>query len=288
MGDSEGTDEVAPQRYQHGFTEENWEQEIERTPFFMTKSPDTIDPDESPALAAMQALKYDSSSDDEKTVSALKADGNEFFRRKLYAKAVDAYTSALKMAGSEDDSTKVVLYTNRAAAHFHLKNYRSSLNDAREALTLKPDHVKAIVRAAQVSLHLEQYEESMNWCDKGLQVEPTHSLLIDLSAKADTEKKKNARQQRIKVLKENKEKKKIDDLHKELQKRKIHFKVPREDDKSDDFVYPHIDSEGSLHWRVQFLYPEYNQSDQIVDFNEESRTPGCDVSWRSLGHSGNI
>lgn len=34
-------------------------QELEQIPLFMTKTPSTVDPDKSPGLAALQALKYE-------------------------------------------------------------------------------------------------------------------------------------------------------------------------------------------------------------------------------------
>ena len=48
-----------PQKYKDGFSEDNWEEEIEQIPLFMSKSPDVIDPERSPALAALQLLKYE-------------------------------------------------------------------------------------------------------------------------------------------------------------------------------------------------------------------------------------
>ena len=69
-----------------------------------------------------------------------------------------------------------------------------------------------------------------------------------------------------------------------LQKRGIQLKVSankqtdNDDDDNENSAdkpnpehMPRIDSEGSMHWRVQFLYPEYQQSDCIENFHEDSR-----------------
>lgn len=53
---------------------------------------------------------------------SLKDEGNAFFKEKNYEKAVLAYSGALKKK-CEDDDLNTVLYTNRAAAHFHLGNF---------------------------------------------------------------------------------------------------------------------------------------------------------------------
>lgn len=53
---------------------------------------------------------------------SLKDEGNAFFKEKNYEKAVLAYSEALKKK-CEDDDLNTVLYTNRAAAHFHLGNF---------------------------------------------------------------------------------------------------------------------------------------------------------------------
>lgn len=50
---------------------------------------------------------------------SLKDEGNEYFREKNYQKAIVSYTAGLKK-NSTDLDINAVLYTNRAAAHFHL------------------------------------------------------------------------------------------------------------------------------------------------------------------------
>lgn len=50
---------------------------------------------------------------------SLKAEGNEFFKEKNYKRAIIAYSEGLKV-NCGDSELNVILYTNRAAAHFHL------------------------------------------------------------------------------------------------------------------------------------------------------------------------
>lgn len=49
----------------------------------------------------------------------LKDEGNEYFKEKNYKKAVVSYTEGLKM-NCMNPELNALLYTNRAAAHFHL------------------------------------------------------------------------------------------------------------------------------------------------------------------------
>ncbi|XP_078741210.1 tetratricopeptide repeat protein 4-like, partial [Lampetra fluviatilis] len=62
--------------------------------------------------------------------------------------------------GGEEVELKVVLLTNRAAANFHLGNFGSALKDAQSALTLRPNHTKALVRAVDCCVQLCRVEEA--------------------------------------------------------------------------------------------------------------------------------
>ena len=79
---------------------------------------------------------------------ALKAQANEAFKERHYARAVDYYTQALDVqptAGEQRDNRRhwfltaaTVLFANRSAAHCALENYGSALADAENATSLDP------------------------------------------------------------------------------------------------------------------------------------------------------
>ena len=48
-----------------------------------------------------------------------KDEGNDFFKKKKYRKAIDEYTEGIKQ-NSSDLMMNAVLYCNRATAHFYL------------------------------------------------------------------------------------------------------------------------------------------------------------------------
>ena len=49
-------------------------------------------------------------------------DGNDLFKKKNYPLAIDNYTEGIK-SKSPDAELNAILYTNRAAAQFHLSKY---------------------------------------------------------------------------------------------------------------------------------------------------------------------
>ena len=93
-------------------------QELERIPLFMTKAPSSIDPDKDVALSALQQVKYETSTAEGRALSH-KEEGNEHFKLKKYKLAVEEYSAGIKEKCS-DTTLNAVLYSNRAAAQFHL------------------------------------------------------------------------------------------------------------------------------------------------------------------------
>ena len=157
--------------YQEGWNEENWEAEMEKHPFFASNDEiieDAAKGQLDPLMEGIQLLKY---SADENTPEQLalnyKDDGNFQFKLKKYRLAVAAYTEGIKCK-SKDDLINVQLITNRAAAQFHLGNYRSSFNDCRIATKLKPDHFKAVKRGAICCYHLKRLPDCIKWSEKAL------------------------------------------------------------------------------------------------------------------------
>ena len=101
-------------------TEENWQQEIEQVPLFMTKP---IDPSKelSPGLAAIQSLIYNNE-DPNESARAYKEEGTEFFKKTQYKRAIDSYSEGLKLPIT-DEELRAQLLNNRAAAQSYLGNW---------------------------------------------------------------------------------------------------------------------------------------------------------------------
>ncbi len=113
--------------------------------------------------------------------------------------------------------------------HTHTGNYRSALNDSTQAKTVKPDHIKAIIRGYQLltvtfcviltftlgALSCEQlsrFGEVIEWCDEGLKVDPENQRLREVRVKATKNKKQQDRDERKQSVKEKELKKQREKL----------------------------------------------------------------------------
>ncbi|XP_078264504.1 tetratricopeptide repeat protein 4 [Rhinoraja longicauda] len=295
--EEDGMDEFLEQfkgkKYKDGFTEDNWEKEFDKIPIFMKKAPEDLDPVEHPELACIQSMLYDEDLPPEELAKTYKNEGNQYFKEKNYKMAVVSYTEGLKRKCTDTELT-VILYTNRAAAQFYLGNNRSALNDVIAARKLKPNHLKAIIRGVLCHIELKDYSSAMSWCDEGLQIEPKEKQLLELRAKAHKQKRVEERNLRKAKLSDKKEWMQAEALLKAIQERKIKLFEPPElhsqtsDDENDgkdnsivrtlfngvnaeNSHVVHLDENGSLHWPVLFLYPEYEQMDFISAFHEDTQ-----------------
>ncbi|NWZ33920.1 TTC4 protein, partial [Brachypodius atriceps] len=214
-------------------------------------------------------------------------EGNEYFKEKDYGRAVAAYSEGLRRR-SGDAELDAVLLTNRGAAHFHLGNYRSALNDAIQAKKLKPTHLKAIIRGALCHMELKNFSEAIAWCEEGLQIDSKEKKLLEMRAKADRLKLEGTflrtqtgfctrcegravmgtdllSERNIKlVLEPSDEEEEVSDGLAEISLDGFHSD-------SATGAKVHLDADGSLNWPVLFLYPEHEQTDFTVAFHENSR-----------------
>lgn len=296
-GMDEFMEKFKTQKYKNAFNESNWEEEFEKVPMFMKTAPEEIDPLKNPDLACIQSIIHDDDRPPEERAKSLKDEGNDYFKEKNYKKAIVAYTEGLKKNCSDSD-LNAILYTNRAAAHFHLGNMRSALNDATAARKLKSDHIKAIIRGAQCCMELHNYAEALQWCDEGLRILPTEKKLQELRAKADKQKRAAERDARKAKAKEKKERTDRDALLAAVKERGIKLMPGQRQHRSSDSeeddaaegsaanmaelhldgfstqeatgAQVYLDEQGVLHWPVLFLYPEYRQTDFISAFCENS------------------
>ncbi|CAL8307663.1 unnamed protein product [Lota lota] len=283
-------DQFTKQRYKHGFSEDNWEEEMEKIPLFMTKAPEEIDPKTHPQLACLQALIHDEDRTPEEKAISLKNEGNAYFQEKKYEKAVLAYTAGLK-ANWDDQDTNTILLTNRAAAQYYLGNMRSALKDSCAALKIKPNHLKALIRGAQCCMELRSFPEAIRWCDRGLKMYPSDRKLPELRSAADKRKREAERDARKAKAKEKKEQSERERLLAAITERGIKLHRPErrsghgsdseDEEQGGGPALDHLtqdatgarvflDEQGALHWPVLLLYPEHQQSDFISAFCEAS------------------
>lgn len=255
--------------YTEGWPEDRWQEEMEKHPFFMSKTPD--DPTEvSPLIEGLQQLKYSEEfNTPNELAQSYKEDGNFNYKHKKYRLAVLSYSKGIS-SKCQDLDLMAQLYNNRSLAQFKLQNYRSSLNDCKLALKLKSDYLKPLLTAAKCCIHVKNYDECVKFCD-------------EIIAKPDWEKKFDEDVEKLKT--DALKSKKIALRDSRLQERrektieknreKIIEVIKSRNIKVNDFeklfvnnVTVRLNDEDLLVWPVFFAYPEHQQTDFIESFNE--------------------
>ncbi|MES1912957.1 MAG: hypothetical protein MHM6MM_005198 [Cercozoa sp. M6MM] len=111
-------------------------------------------------------------------VLAAKQQGNSFYAKKAFQKAVEQYTEAEKVAGgSEDTSVKAELakvLNNRAACFLALGRPVRAIADCSNAIELTPDYAKAFFRRAQAYEDCCKFSAAAEDLRKLLELDPTN------------------------------------------------------------------------------------------------------------------
>ncbi len=107
-----------------------------------------------PPFASLQPLTgapdpEASSSELEEKIEKLKLDGNKSLKEDRYKEALDAYSSAIKLAqDSNYNAFNPLLLNNRATVYIKLKQYEDALKDANDYITRCPDCWRGYARKA--------------------------------------------------------------------------------------------------------------------------------------------
>ncbi|CAG2105818.1 unnamed protein product [Medioppia subpectinata] len=248
------------------WTEDNWEQEMAKHPFFNTNP--NVGYESSPLVDALRDLKYDKEfNSKEELVNSYREDGNENFRRKKYLWAVESYSEAIKV-DSEDNALMSIVYNNRSSAHYYLQNYRSSANDAIKAYELDSNNQKALIRIVLCYFELKEYSKCLEICRNNSHLKL--DLLSDYEKKASIEvkiKERNERKDKTETLKRKQIEDKIQSV---VNERGVKFMGSLFDSihPAADGKHVTLDESGGLVWPVLLLYPEYGESDFIEMFAE--------------------
>ncbi|KAG7189642.1 hypothetical protein KM043_017322 [Ampulex compressa] len=265
--------------YNEGWPEDRWQTEMEKHPFFMKSVPEPGE-ELSPLMEGLQQLKY---GEDENTPEELaknyKEDGNFNYKYKKYRLAILSYTEGIRTK-CKDQDLMAQLYNNRAAAHFMIKNYRSSLNDCKQALKLKPKYDKALNRAATSCFQVKDFEQCIDLCNRLLDESPTDKAILDLKTQALAARERLRRDQRKQQKLEKKLDKEEEKLLEIIESKNIQLETigrtknlvlkdlePKIPQIAQNKV--HLDAEDKLVWPVMIIYPEVLQTDFIQSFHED-------------------
>mmetsp|Transcript_141403 Transcript_141403/g.271311 ORF Transcript_141403/g.271311 Transcript_141403/m.271311 type:complete len:450 (-) Transcript_141403:163-1512(-) len=115
--------------------------------------------------------------------TALKEAGKTLFVANRYEEAEAVFTRGLGVPFLSD-SMEVTLYSNRAETRLRLSKWEAALTDAEAALVKRPNHDKALLRAAVAARELKMYNKAYDLAKKCHEVHPklaeAKTLILDL------------------------------------------------------------------------------------------------------------
>jgi len=97
----------------------------------------------------------------------LKTEGNNLMRAEKFTEALDMYTKAIEL-----DGTNPVFYCNRAASHSKMNNHHFAIEDCQRAIDMDPSYSKAYGRMGLANSSLEKHKEAVENFKKALEMEP--------------------------------------------------------------------------------------------------------------------
>lgn len=101
--------------------------------------------------------------------NALKDEGNTYFKKTDYHKAIEKYTAAIKK-----DPKNKVLYSNRSACYHKLEHTQKGIADAQKSVELDPFYAKGYYRLGILHTTVDP-EKSLAFFEKALECEPNNS-----------------------------------------------------------------------------------------------------------------
>ncbi|ORX58622.1 ankyrin [Piromyces finnis] len=107
--------------------------------------------------------------------------GSSQFRENNYIQAYNSFTKAIMC---NDVALTSVNYVNRSICNYNLYKYDASVNDAKAALAIDSNNIKAYERMGMGLLALRLWDEAIESINKGLEIEPKNVKLLDLLKKA--------------------------------------------------------------------------------------------------------
>lgn len=107
--------------------------------------------------------------DDEKAEEA-KQNGNDFFREKNWAKAVENYEEAAKRAPKN-----APIRNNLSAALCKIMDFNGAKRECEKALDIDPKYVKAWARKGDIEIVMKEFHKAKDSYNKGLSLDPSNT-----------------------------------------------------------------------------------------------------------------
>ncbi|KAL6594606.1 hypothetical protein ACP70R_048344 [Stipagrostis hirtigluma subsp. patula] len=127
----------------------------------------------SSARTAPGHMKYSSYLNDEPMPDAAseKEQGNEYFKQKKYAQAVECYSRSIGL------SPTAVAFANRAMAYLKLRRFKEAEDDCTEALNLDDRYIKAYSRRITARKELGKLKKAMDDAEFAISLDPNNPEL---------------------------------------------------------------------------------------------------------------
>lgn len=110
--------------------------------------------------------------EDKAQAEKLKQSGNALMSSKKFDQAIDSYTQAIAL-----DGTNAVYYSNRAAAYSSKGDYLSAVGDAENAIKVDSSFVKAYHRLGHAQYSLGDFAAAASAFRRGLDLDPSNASL---------------------------------------------------------------------------------------------------------------
>ncbi|KAL3944668.1 MAG: hypothetical protein SGBAC_001276 [Bacillariaceae sp.] len=120
---------------------------------------------------------------EQKEAEKNKIRGNSFMANREYSKALDAYSTAIKL--SRDGPQSHVYFANRSAALCYLERYREAARDAEQSLRMKPTYGKAHSRLGLARFFLNDFEGSIMSYKAAIEIDPSNEAARSYLSKAE-------------------------------------------------------------------------------------------------------
>jgi len=104
-----------------------------------------------------------------------KNEGNEEFKKKRYAAALNRYTEAVTL-----NPNLASAFSNRSLVHYTIKNYQIAVEDAEQCIRADSSFLKGYVRLATAQMELGDFNNAKITIRKGLAKDLNDSMLVKL------------------------------------------------------------------------------------------------------------
>eukprot|EP01059_Diplonema_ambulator_P000129 TRINITY_DN10118_c0_g1_i1.p1 TRINITY_DN10118_c0_g1~~TRINITY_DN10118_c0_g1_i1.p1 ORF type:complete len:259 (+),score=51.15 TRINITY_DN10118_c0_g1_i1:52-828(+) len=103
--------------------------------------------------------------------------GNDFFKAKNYQSAIEWYSKAIN--ADPDSENAGAVYSNRAASHIALRQYKEAIFDADQCIRIRPTWVKGYFRKAVALEEMGNIDEAEKHFSLALNHEPSNVDIQD-------------------------------------------------------------------------------------------------------------